>query len=283
MDELSNFRNAPRQMRQRETALLKRADVVLTGGPSLYEAKRSLHPNALCLPSAVDADHYALAPSRVDAALAERAAALKDPTGRPRLGFFGVIDERLDIDLLGRLADAEPGWQFDMVGPVVKIDPAMLPNRPNIRWLGQQPYELLPYLIADWDVCLMPFAMNESTRFISPTKTLEYLAAGKAVVSTPVPDVVGMFGDIVAIAADTAGFLQACRAALARTPAQCAEFSAAAAACARRHSWDNAAAQARAAIDSVLQAQPHGTRPARTGDGAAAATAEAPLKVASAA
>ena len=150
------------------------------------------------------------------------AAAMHAPTScrariaAPRLGFFGVIDERLDLDLVARLADADPAWQIVMVGPVVKIDPAALPRRPNLHWLGQQPYALLPQLVAGWDVCLMPFALNESTEFISPTKTLEYMAAGKPVVSTPIHDVKAMFGDIVAIAASAERFIAACRPALRR-------------------------------------------------------------------
>jgi len=256
MDELSHFKNAPRQMRQRETALMKLADVVLTGGPSLYEAKRSQHPRTICLPSAVDADHYALDPSRIDPAHSERAAEVQGPKIKPRLGFFGVIDERFDVPLLGQIAEAEPDWEFVMVGPVVKIDPAALPRNPNIRWLGQQPYELLPYLIADWDVCLMPFAMNESTRFISPTKTLEYLAAGKPIVSTPVRDVVGMFGDVVRVADDADGFLRACREVLALDPSVQQTAAAAAQARARQHSWENAAATAHQALDEALRLRP---------------------------
>ncbi|MGZ8259118.1 MAG: glycosyltransferase, partial [Caldimonas sp.] len=196
MDELSAFKGAPRQMRQRETALLKSAALVVTGGPRLYAAKRDANPNVLCVPSAVDADHYSPRRATADAAAMARADALQGAVATPRLGFFGVIDERLDLDLVARVADADPGWQLVMVGPVVKIEPEALPQRPNLHWLGQQPYGLLPQLVAGWDVCLMPFALNESTEFISPTKTLEYMAAGKPVVSTPIHDVKAMFGDL---------------------------------------------------------------------------------------
>ncbi|HEV7912480.1 MAG TPA: glycosyltransferase, partial [Albitalea sp.] len=201
MDELSAFKNAPAPLRERETQLLQRADVVFTGGPSLYDAKRSRHPNVLCLPSAVDAEHYSPARASVDAPAMQRAQALQSGIAHPRLGFFGVIDERLDIGLIDDLASAHPDWQMVMVGPVVKISPDQLPRRPNIHWLGQQPYGLLPQLVAGWDVCLLPFALNESTRFISPTKTLEYMAAQKPVVSTPVRDVCVLYGDHVRIAA----------------------------------------------------------------------------------
>jgi glycosyltransferase involved in cell wall biosynthesis len=142
----------------------------------------------------------------------------------------------------------------------VKIDPAALPRHPNIRWLGQQPYDFLPYLIADWDICLMPFAMNESTRFISPTKTLEYLAAGKPIVSTPVRDVVDMFGDIVRVAADAAGFLQACRDILALDPAERRRAASVAETRARQHSWEGAASIAHQAIAEALRQKPNGLR-----------------------
>ena len=256
MDELSAFKDAPRQMRQRESALLKGADLVLTGGPSLYEAKRALHPDVLCLPSAVDAQHYAPEAARARSDLMQRADELQGRIPAPRLGFFGVIDERLDADLLARVADAEPSWQIVMVGPVVKIDPARLPQRPNIHWLGQQPYELLPQLVAGWDVCLMPFALNDSTRFISPTKTLEYMAAAKPVVSTGVRDVRAMFSDVVTIAADADAFVDGCRAALAETPQRRDERIAEMASCVWRYSWDETAEAVHRAIEKVLDAAP---------------------------
>ncbi len=252
MDELSAFKNAPRQMRQRETALLKSADLVVTGGPRLYEAKRDANPNVLCVPSAVDAEHYSAERASGDVAAMQRASELHGAIAAPRLGFFGVIDERLDLDLVVRLADAEPGWQIVMVGPVVKIDPAALPQRANLHWLGQQPYALLPQLVAGWDVCLMPFALNESTKFISPTKTLEYMAAGKPVVSTPIHDVEAMFGDIVAIAAGSDAFIDACRQSLAEQEAHKREREDAMRARVRRHSWDVAAETIRRSLDLVL-------------------------------
>jgi protoporphyrinogen oxidase/glycosyltransferase involved in cell wall biosynthesis len=214
MDELSAFKFAPRQMLQRESALLKRADLVLTGGPSLFEAKRGLHRNVHCLPSAVDAEHYAPGTPRGDDPEAQRLLA---GVPRPRLGYFGVIDERFDIDLLRALAAAGDGWQIVLAGPVVKIDHSELPHAASIHWLGQQPYERLPHLVAQWDVCLLPFALNASTRFISPTKTLEYMAAEKPIVSTPVHDVLKLYGDAVEIAAGPEAFIAACRAALAES------------------------------------------------------------------
>ncbi|MED5618947.1 glycosyltransferase [Ideonella sp. BN130291] len=241
MDELSLFKGAPKQMRQRESALLKRADLVLTGGPSLYENKRDLNPNVHCLPSSVDAAHYA--PERITQAHQEYLAAeqLQGHILAPRIGFFGVIDERLDLDLIARLAESRPDWHVVMVGPVVKVDPAALPQRDNIHWLGQQTYARLPALVAGWDVCILPFALNEHTRFISPTKTLEYLAAEKPVVSTPVNDVVGMYGQVVRIAASPEEFVAACDAALQETPAARADRLAQGAATVARYSWDESA------------------------------------------
>jgi glycosyltransferase involved in cell wall biosynthesis len=239
MDELSAFRDAPRQMAQRESALLKRAQLVLTGGPSLYEAKRILHRNVHCFPSAVAAEHYA--PVEGGREADSEAERLLRNVPHPRLGFFGVIDERLDVALIAALADAEPGWQIMMVGPVVKIDPIQLPRRSNIHWLSQQPYERLPHLVDGWDVCLLPFALNESTRFISPTKTLEYMAAEKPIVSTPIRDVVQLYGDAVAIAETARQFLAACRAALTESAAARALRVARMRAHIARVSWDNTA------------------------------------------
>lgn len=256
MDELSAFKDAPRQLRQREAALLKSAQLVLTGGPSLFEAKRRLHPNVLCLPSAVDAHHYAPQAAAANIAARLEAEQVQGRIPGPRLGFFGVIDERLDVALIGAIADAEPDWQVIMVGPIAKIDPALLPQRPNIHWLGQQPYRLLPQLVADWDVCLLPFALNESTRFISPTKTLEYMAAEKPIVSTAVRDVVAMYGDVVRIGHDHASFIEACHWALSETGYKRAERIAEMLATVSRFSWDNTAQCVHEAIESVIARRP---------------------------
>ena len=254
MDELAAFKGAPRQMRQRESVLLKTADLVVTGGPRLYEAKRDANPNVLCVPSAVDAAHYAAARATADAEAMAKAAALQGAIAPPRLGFFGVIDERLDLDLVARLADADPSWHVVMVGPVAKIAPETLPRRTNLHWLGQQPYALLPQLVAGWDVCLMPFAINESTEFISPTKTLEYMAAGKPIVSTPIHDVRVMFGDLVAIAGEPEAYVAACRAALAESAAARAAREERMLARVREHSWDAAAAKIGNALAAALAA-----------------------------
>ena len=189
MDELSAFKNAHAELKQNETRLFQKADLVFTGGHSLYEAKQHLHNNIHPFPSSIDKHHFAIARTIKD----ERADQLSIP--HPRIGFFGVIDERMDIDLLQQLAEKQPEWHFVMIGPVVKIDPDTLPVAPNIHYLGARSYIELTSYLAGWDVAMIPFAMNESTRFISPTKTPEYLAGGIPVVSSPLRDVVKPYGE----------------------------------------------------------------------------------------
>jgi glycosyltransferase involved in cell wall biosynthesis len=190
MDELSAFKFAPPELIENERRLLEKADVVFTGGQSLYEAKRDRHANVFAFPSSIDTAHFNRA-----RAIAEEPADEKS-IPRPRFGFCGVIDERMDIELLGRMAELRPDWHFVMIGPVVKIAPEDLPRRDNIYYLGGKDYQELPAYLSGWDVALMPFAMNESTKYISPTKTPEYLAAGLPVVSTPIRDVVRPYGDL---------------------------------------------------------------------------------------
>lgn len=205
MDELSAFKGAPEALMEKERQLMHRADVVFTGGYSLWEAKSKLHANSYPVPSSVDLNHFGAARG----ALPQPADQAAIP--RPRLGFFCVIDERLDVELLSELACRRPQWQVVLIGPVVKIDKALLPRLPNIHYLGSKDYAQLPEYLAGWDVALMPFALNESTRFISPTKTPEYLAGGCAVVSTPITDVVRTYGGsgVVQIASSTDEFIAA--------------------------------------------------------------------------
>ena len=212
MDELAMFKNAPKQLLQRESALLNIADVVFTGGPSLYQSKRDRHANAHCFSSSVDAKHFRQA---LDRKLSHPEQA---HIPHPRLGFYGVIDERFDVDLVSSMADAHPEWQIVLVGPVVKIDPATLPKQPNVHYMGQRTYDQLPQFLAGWDVCLLPFAMNDSTKFISPTKVLEYMAAELPSVSTPITDVKVPYGDVVEIAESHADFIAACERQLALAP-----------------------------------------------------------------
>jgi glycosyltransferase involved in cell wall biosynthesis len=216
MDELSKFKFAPAKLLDLEQELIDRADVVFTGGSSLYEAKKHRHANVHCFPSSVDRAHFAKARAR------QFDPADQEDLPRPRLGFYGVIDERFDTELLARAAEMRPTWSFVMVGPVVKISEEDLPKRPNIHYLGGKTYDQLPSYLSGWDVALMPFAMNESTQFISPTKTPEYLAGGRPVVSTPVKDVVRHYGGLegVKIASTPEEFVEACEQALelARNP-----------------------------------------------------------------
>lgn len=211
MDELSAFKFAPPEMTQLEAELMSRADVVFTGGYSLYEAKQGRHDNIHPFPSSVEREHFKQARSGLDQPPVQAAV-----TG-PRLGFYGVIDERMDLELLATVADTRPDWSLVLVGPVVKIAEQDLPRRANIHYMGQQSYDDLPAFLSGWDVALMPFAINESTRFISPTKTPEYLAAGRPVVSTPIRDVVRHYGELQGVKiADTAeAFVAACEAQLA--------------------------------------------------------------------
>jgi glycosyltransferase involved in cell wall biosynthesis len=229
MDELAAFKNAPRQLLQRENALFRRADLVFTGGRSLYNAKRGRHPHVHCFPSSVDARHFS--PGRLEHPLQARIA-------HPRLGYCGVIDERIDLALVDQLARARPHWQIVMVGPLAKIDPSCRPDQPNIHWLGQQSYDDLPALICGWDVCLLPFALNEATRYISPTKTVEYMACGRPSVSTPITDVVEPYGHLVAIADNVQDFVASCERMLQRSPAEQVAHARALAEVVGRTSWD---------------------------------------------
>lgn len=192
MDELSAFKGAPPELKKREAELLEQADLIFTGGESIYEAKRERIKDASrlhCFPSSIDFKHFAAA-----------RLVTEDPVDQaaipaPRLGFFGVLDERFDIELLRDLAAERPAWQFVIIGPIVKIDPAVLPQSENIHYLGGKSYAELPAYLAGWDIALLLFARNEATRFISPTKTPEYLAAGVPVVSTSIRDVVRPYGE----------------------------------------------------------------------------------------
>jgi glycosyltransferase involved in cell wall biosynthesis len=189
MDELAAFKFAPPELKLNEQELFNKSDVVFTGGHSIFESKKNQHRNIYPFPSSIDKHHFGAA-----------RLTKNDPDDQaniphPRFGFFGVIDERMDIDMIGQVATERPDWQFVILGPVVKIDPAHLPKNENIHYLGGKKYEELPSYISGWDVAMIPFAMNESTKFISPTKTPEYLAAGKPVISTPIKDVVSPYGD----------------------------------------------------------------------------------------
>ncbi|MEO5859040.1 MAG: glycosyltransferase [Pyrinomonadaceae bacterium] len=216
MDELSKFKFAPTELVELEHRLFKRADLVFTGGHSLYEAKKEQHRAVHEFPSSIDAAHFRHA-------LFERND-MPDQAqlARPRIGYAGVIDERIDLDLVARAADLRPDWSFVMVGPVVKIDPESLPQRANIHYLGMKDYKDLPRYFAGWDIGMMPFALNDSTKYISPTKTPEYLASGLPVVSTAITDVVRPYGQVglVEIVSDAVEFVAAAERAMAKDKAE---------------------------------------------------------------
>lgn len=241
MDELAQFAGAPPQLIEREALLLERADLVLTGGYELFLAKSRRHPNVHFFGCGVDFDHFHAA-----------ASALDPPPDlafvpRPRLGYIGVLDERLDYSLLRALSDARPDWSIVMIGPVVKVDPAALPRPRNIYYLGPRPYAELPRYLAGIDICLMPFALNEATEFINPTKTLEYLATGRPVVSTPIRDVVRNFGQVVSVARADA-FPDAVEAALSGQHRQEAGL-----AIARQSSWETIVARMEELLEGALE------------------------------
>lgn len=189
MDELSAFKFAPPELKLYEQELLEYADLIFTGGASLYKAKSPYHENVYLFPSSVDIEHFKKARDNLICPNDQIGISI------PRIGFYGVIDERFDIKLLYSLANTKADWNFIIIGPVVKIDVNELPQLPNIHYLGSKSYDELPYYLSSWDVAFIPFAINESTKFISPTKTPEYLAGGRVVVSTPIIDIINTYGD----------------------------------------------------------------------------------------
>jgi len=230
MDELAQFRFAPPELAQREQILMARSDVVFTGGRQLFESKSRRHGNVHFFGCGVDADHFARA-RRPGTPIPAELCGLP----RPILGYFGVVDERLDYALITKLAEQFASGSVVFVGPTAKVERSELPDAPNIHWLGQRPYANLPEYVKGFDVCLMPFALNEATQYINPTKTLEYMAAGKPIVSTAVPDVLRNFVPIVRIGHTAADFVDAVGAALAADP----ERIAAGMARARAATWES--------------------------------------------
>ncbi|MGZ5614732.1 MAG: FAD-dependent oxidoreductase [Methylobacter sp.] len=249
MDELSAFKNAPPELLEWEAEAYRCVDLVFTGGPSLYRAKCDRHPNVHCFPSSVDAAHFGKA-RNIDLDHPDQSS-----QPRPRLGFFGVIDERVDLRLLDKMARERPEWQLIMVGPVTKIDASELPRHPNLHYLGQQTYDQLPAFLAGWDVCILPFALNESTRFISPTKTLEYMAAEKPIVSTPITDVAEPYGDIVHIGHSADEFIAACDLALNQSKDQFNQRLSGMRKVLRSTSWDMTARAMAKEIVKIQQGQ----------------------------
>ena len=258
MDELSKFKFAPEHLLTLEQELLDRSDIVFTGGSSLFEAKKDRHHNVHCFPSSVDRAHFCKARAR------QFEPADQEDLPRPRLGFYGVIDERFDTELLGKIAELRPQWSFVMLGPVVKISEDDLPRRPNIHYLGGKTYDQLPAYLSGWDVALMPFAMNESTQFISPTKTPEYLAGGKPVVSTPIKDVVRHYGQLegVKIASTPEEFVAACDEALELSHNPESGWLAEADVLLSASSWDTTQARMAGLIHDLMGTRTGSTSPA---------------------
>jgi glycosyltransferase involved in cell wall biosynthesis len=206
MDQLSQFKFAPPELARRERVLLHAADVVFTGGRKMWEDKIQYNDNCHFYGCGVDVAHFSAALEK-STRVPRDLALLK----RPTLGYFGVVDERLDYDLIEQLADANPEWSICMIGPTCKVDPKDLPQRPNLHWMGGREYSQLPSYTKGFDVCLMPFAMNEATEFINPTKALEYMATGTPIISTAVPDVVSNFASVVKVANTADEFIALCR------------------------------------------------------------------------
>jgi glycosyltransferase involved in cell wall biosynthesis len=206
MDELSKFKEAPPAIVEREQELLALADVVFTGGRKMFESKSRFNANCHFYGCGVDVAHFGKARDESTSVPAD-ITHLKKPV----LGYFGVVDERMDYDLVAKLADANPEWSVAMIGPAIKVDQARFPQRPNLHWLGGREYKDLPACCKGFDVCLMPFAMNEHTEFINPTKSLEYMATGRVVVSSAVPDVISNFGSIVKVAHSHDELIALCR------------------------------------------------------------------------
>ena len=244
MDELSLFAGAPPQLRPLEEELLSLSAVVFTGGRSLYYHKRRSHSNVHCFPSAVDGEHFA-------ARGHDEPRALRT-LRRPRIGFYGVIDERLDIPFVRDLAASLPDWEVVLAGPVVKIDPASLPQAPNLHYPGMQPYDALPALLEHWDVAFLPFARNDATRFISPTKTLEYLAARKPVISTPIADVVDPYGSDGLVEIATTGAQAALQARTLLQTGRSQAWHEAVERLVRECSWDSTVARMHERIPAVV-------------------------------
>ena len=246
MDELSLFRGAPPELVRRERELLAVADVVFAGGPKIWQAKRELNPNCFCYGCGVDAKHFAQACD-------PEVHVPSDMAGLPRpvFGYIGVVDERIDYELLACLADSTKG-SVVMIGPWTKVDSNSFPRRDNLHWLGGRDYSHLPRYVKGFDVCIMPFAMNEATRFINPTKALEYMATGRSIVSTPVEDVVAQFSDVITIAHDVRAFANACERAAMQPDAQRIERGLA---LAQRNSWESIVARLEQHIEEALRSR----------------------------
>jgi len=244
MDELSAFKGAPPDLIERERELMRQADVVFTGGRSMYENKRVYHSSIYRFDSGVDVEHFQKA-TLPETLVPDDA----DELPHPIIGYYGVIDERMDLEAIRLMAQRQPSWQLLLIGPVTKIDKATLPQGRNLHYTGQRSYEDLPGYLKAFDVCLIPFADNEATRYLSPTKTLEYFAGLRPIVSSPVADVVEHYGDIVRIARSPEAFVTQVRAALTEDNRQRLREGLKRA---KEHTWDSIVAQMSDLVDQAL-------------------------------
>jgi glycosyltransferase involved in cell wall biosynthesis len=244
MDQLSQFRGAPAELVRRERELLALADVVFAGGPKIHKSKKTMNTNCHSYGCGVDIRHFGQA-RLAETQVPEDVAALEGPT----LGFFGVVDERMDYDLVAAIADAHPEWNVVIIGPATKVDPANFPQRANLHWLGGRDYGQLPGYVKSFDVCLMPFAINEATEFINPTKALEYMATARPIVSTAIEDVILQFSDVVDVAHSHAEFIAACERAVANPNADGVQRGVELAA---QNSWEAIVARLEGHIADVL-------------------------------
>jgi glycosyltransferase involved in cell wall biosynthesis len=210
MDELSLFKGASVHLINQEKYLMAHAEIVFTGGKSLYEAKKQLHSNVYCFPSSVDQEHFAQASKEIP--VAEDISNIL----KPIVGYYGVIDERIDLDLLHKCAKKLQNVSFVMIGPLAKIENTDLPKENNIHYLGMKSYDELPNYLKAFDIAMMPFALNDATKYISPTKTLEYMAAGKPIISTKITDVVRDYSESIALIENESEFCDAIETLLAK-------------------------------------------------------------------
>lgn len=240
MDDYASFQTgfAPSEMRSQERLLLSLVDLVFTGGHSMYEARKQRHPRVYCFPSGVEITHY----QQVYDPMIEVPPEMAD-LAHPRLGYFGVLDERIDWALIQAVAEQRPTWQWVLIGPEDPTIPGQLPRAANIHYLGQQPYPKLPAYLKGFDIATMPFVLSEATRSTSPTKTLEYLAGGKPVISTSVPDVVAFYNEIVYIADGVHAWLESVDEIASATPAQLQSRLDRAQPILEQSSWDSIAAR----------------------------------------
>lgn len=244
MDQLSQFKGAPPELVKRERELLAVADVVFAGGPKMWAAKREHNSNCFSYGCGVDVKHFGKA-RKATTPLPFDVAQLRGKV----LGYFGVVDERMDYELVAALADHDPGWHVVIVGPTAKVDRKDFPERPNLHWLGGRDYAQLPAYAKAFDVCLMPFAINEATEYINPTKALEYMATATPIVSTAVQDVVLQFSDVVRVADSHAGFIAFCEREAHRPTASRVRRGLQ---LARRNTWDSIVAQLEMHVEDVL-------------------------------